>query len=120
MAAAKRDASGVFDKELKNTRTRRALSQDTSAQLSHNGMTFISDTHLPEWTEVGVEMHMPGKDPLQRQTVNCRGVVVECERRGSGMGFEVALLFVDVPKNTQQLLDIPRMRPSSFSISITR
>ena len=116
MAATRRDLSGVFDAELKGRRTRQAAVLDNVFHLSHKGMTFVTDTYMPEWTEVGVEMRMPRRD----QPISCRGVVVQCARREQGKGFEVALVFLDLPKRAQSQLIIPQTTMNPLSISITR
>ena len=119
MAAAKRDVSGVFDAELKSSQRRKTAALDSGFHLSRKGITFVSDTCLPAWTEVGVEMRVPVKGARKDQSINCRGVVVQCERRLQGKGFEVALLFLDLPKRDQALLDIPpvALNPSCISIA---
>lgn len=118
--AAKRDLSGVFDAELKINRSRKATVLDSVFHLSHKGITFHSETPMPEWTEVGVEMQMPVKGARRDQQISCRGVVVQCTRRSPGKGFEVALVFVDLSKKTQAQLDIPPAARQTMSISIAR
>ena len=118
--AAKRDLSGIFDAELKSVRRRQTAVLDSGFHLSQKGITFFSETHMPEWTEVGVEMHRPVKGARKDQQISCRGVVVQCARRTSGKGFEVALLFVDLPKKAQAQLNIPAAAHQSLSISIAR
>jgi len=120
MAAAKRDLSGVFDVELKGSLRKRAAALDSIFHLSHKGLTFVSETCLPEWTEVGVELRVPVKGARKDQSINCRGVVVQCERRQAGKGFEVALLFLDLPKRDQSLLDAPPVVLDPSCISIAR
>jgi hypothetical protein len=120
MAATKKDISGAFDAELKGRRTRQAAVLDNVFHLSHKGITFVTDTFMPEWTEVGVEMLMPSQSARSDQPISCRGVVVQCTRREQGKGFEVALVFLDLPKRAQaQLIPAPT-GPSSVSISISR
>lgn len=118
--AAKRDLSGVFDAELKHARNRKAAVLDGNFHISHKGITFQSETQLPEWTEVGVEMRMPVKGARKDQEINCRGVVVQCARRPQGKGFEVSLVFVDLPKKTQSQLEILPSAKQSVSVSIAR
>jgi hypothetical protein len=119
MAATKRDISGAFDADLKYRRTRQAAVLDNVFHLSHKGITFVTDTYMPEWTEVGVEMRMPNQGLRREQPISCRGVVVQCARREQGKGFEVALVFLDLPKRAQaQLSPIPASHsPLSISIS---
>jgi hypothetical protein len=119
MAATKRDVSGAFDAELKSRRTRRAAVLDNVFHLSHKGITFVTDTFMPEWTEVGVEMRMPNQGVRKDQPISCRGVVVQCTRREQGKGFEVAVVFLDLSKRAQSQLGLtlPGIGPSSISIS---
>ena len=116
MAATRRDISGVFDAELKGRRTRQAAVLDNVFHLSHKGITFVTDTYMPEWTEVGVELQMPRRG----QPIICRGVVVQCARREQGKGFEVALVFLDLPKRAQAQLSVSPPPLSPLSISISR
>ena len=116
MAATRRDISGVFDAELKGRRTRQAAVLDNVFHLSQKGITFLTDTYLPEWTEVGVEMRMPHRD----EPISCRGVVVQCTRREQGKGFEVAVIFLDLPKRAQSQLCLPLTDMNPLSISISR
>ena len=118
MAVTKRDFSGVFDAELKSKRDRKPAVLDKVSRLSSKGITFVTDTFLPEWTEVGVEMRLPDLGARRDQCIGCRGVVVQCARREEGKGFEVALLFLDLPKRAQaHLAAAPAARPLSISIS---
>jgi hypothetical protein len=121
MGATKRDISGVFDAELNGKRSRKAGALDKVFDLSPKGVTFLTDTFMPEWMEVGVEMRLPqsGARRDQRLDIGCRGVVVQCARRGQGKGFKVVLMFLDLPKRAQaQLSTAPSaVAPSSISIS---
>jgi hypothetical protein len=120
MGATKRDLSGVFDAELRGGQARRAAVLDNIFHLSHKGLTFVTDTFMPEWTEVGVEMRVPGKGARRDHQINCRGVVVQCARREQGKGFEVALVFLDLPKRAQSELDLTPAQLNPLSISISR
>ena len=88
MGATKRDISGVFDAELNNKRSRKGGVLDKVFNLSPKGITFLTDTFMPEWMEVGVEMRLPssGARRVQRVDIGGRGVVVQCARRGQGKG----------------------------------
>lgn len=122
MGATKRDHSGVFDAELKNKRPQRAAVLDKVFSLGPKGLTFVTDTYLPEWTEVGVEMRLPqtGEHREKNLEIDCRGVVVQCARREQGKGFEVALLFLDLPKRAQARLSSVPPSVNPYSISISR
>ena len=117
--AAKRDVSGVFEAELKRLHTAKAAVLDSVFHLSHKGLTFVSETCLPEWTEVGVEMRMPTSSARKDRSISCRGVVVQCARRQRGKGFDVALIFLDLSKRAQVQLAVPAAS-NSPSISIAR
>mgnify|MGYP003341238148 CR=1 FL=1 len=118
--AARRDISGVFDAELKRSSSQKAATLDRVFHLSHKGLTFLSETQMPEWTEVGVEMRLPVKGARRDQLINCRGVVVQCTRRTQGKGFEVALVFVDLPRKTQAQLDVSPAVQQTMSIALAR
>jgi len=121
MAATRRDVSGIFDTELTGKRPRKAAVLDKVFCLSPKGITFVTDTFFPEWTEVGVEMRLPQVGAKREQSVeiDCRGVVVQCARRERGKGFEVVLLFLDLPKRAQAHISTasPTLPPHSISIS---
>jgi hypothetical protein len=68
-------------------------------------------------------MRLPNKAARRDQQIMCRGVVVQCTRREQGNGFEVSLLFLDLPKRAQSQLSVipPSVSPvSPVSISISR
>ena len=120
MGVTKRDISGVFDAESKLKSSRKAAVLDQVFHLSSKGITFVTDRFLPEWTEVGVEMRLPPSGARKDQHIDCRGVIVQCMRRDQGKGFEVSLLFLDLPKRARaQLAAVPALA-SPFGISISR
>jgi hypothetical protein len=122
MGVTKRDISGIFDAELKSKRPRKAAVLDKVFDLTPKGITFLTDTFINEWTEVGVEMRLPAmyarKD--QQIDIDCRGVVVQCAKREQGKGFKVVLLFLDLPKRAQAQLAVPPSAVAPLSISISR
>jgi hypothetical protein len=120
MGATRRDLSGVFDVDLQGRRPQRAAILDRSFQLTHKGITFVTDIFMPEWTEVGVEMRLPNKGARKDASITCRGVVVQCARREQGKGFEVALLFLDLPKKARDQINVMPSAVDSLSISISR
>ena len=122
MGVTKRDFSGVFDAELKSKRSRKAAVLDKAFNLSPKGMTFVTDTFMPEWMEVGVEMRLPnsGARRDQHTDIDCRGVVVQCARREQGKGFQVVLMFLDLPKRAQAQLSTAPSAVAPLSISISR
>ena len=118
--AAKRDVSGIFEAELKRSPARKAAVLDSAFHLSQTGITFFTETRLPEWTEIGVELQLPDTAGLKDRNISCRGVVVQCVRRLHGKGFEVSLTFLDLPKNVQLRLALPTAMVNLAHISIAR
>ena len=117
MAATRRDDSGVFSTELKAKQSRKAAVLEKVSHLSQNGVTFFTERFMPEWMEVGVKMHLPKAGARRDRHVDCRGVVVQCVPRQKGSGFEVSLVFLDLPKCVgPQLAGIPA-KPSHVSIT---
>lgn len=120
MGATRRDVSGVFDAELRRPRTQRVSVLPKNFHLNHHGITFVSDTPLPVWTEVVADIRLPALGGGQEPPITCRAVVVQCDRRAPGRGFTVALLFFDLPKNEQLRLDFLPVTHNSASVSLSR
>ncbi len=120
MGATKRDHSGVFDAEIRSKPTRKSAVLDEIFQISPKGITFVTSQFLPEWTEVGVEMRLPVAGARKDHQIDCRGVVVQCTPRAQSKGFEVALLFLDLPKRAQAHLSVAPSALGPTSISISR
>lgn len=122
MGATRRDVSGIFDKHLGTKFPRKAAVLDRAFDLTPKGMTFVTDTFMPEWMEVGVEMRLPVAGGARRDCadIGCRGVVVQCERRAQGKGFEVVLMFLDLPKRAQARLGDAPSHVAPLCISISR
>ncbi len=118
--AAKRDVSGVFDAELKRAHGRKTAVFDSAFHLSQTGITFFTETRLREWTEIGVELRLPAAAGLKDRDISCRGVVVQCVHRLHGKGFEVSVIFLDLPKNIQLRSAIPTATVNLAHLSIGR
>ncbi|MCX7915097.1 MAG: PilZ domain-containing protein [Verrucomicrobiae bacterium] len=84
--------------------------------LSPRGLTFASQHYLPEWTEVGVEMKLPHGGNGKVSPIECRGVVVQCQRQSQGNGFEVSLLFLDLPAKARHYLRAQAAQPNSLGM----
>jgi len=112
MGATKRDTSGVFAGGLQTP--------GRVSSLSPNGITFQTPQYLPQWTEVGVLMRLPGAGRQAHRPVDCRGVVVQCAKRAAGEGFEVSLLFLDLPKRAAARLATGARTAAPTSLSIVR
>ena len=117
MGATKRDDLGVFSAELKAKQLRKTAVLDKVSHLSSKGVTFSTERFMPEWTEVGVEMHLPKTGARRDRHVDCRGVVVQCLPRQKGELFEVSLVFFDLPKRVGPRLAMTPAKPSHVCIS---
>jgi hypothetical protein len=117
MAATKQDNSGVFSVELKAKQPRKEAVLDRVSHLSLKGVTFLTERFLPEWMEVDVEMHLPEAETQRDRHVDCRGVVVQCVPRQKGKGFEVSLVFLNLPKRIGPQLAGTPAKPSYVSIT---
>ena len=117
MAATKQDDSGVFGPVLRAKRPRQEAVLDQVSHLSLKGVTFLTERFLPEWTEVGVKMHLPKAEAQRDRHVGCRGVVVQCVPQQNGKGFEVSLVFLNLPKRVGPQLAGTPAKPSSVSIT---
>ncbi len=82
-------------------------------------MTFVSDRFLPEWTEVGVELRLPG-GARRAPPIGCHGVIVQCVPRLEGSGYDVSLLFLDLPAKACDLLTTARRTRTPPIISLAR
>ena len=116
MGATKRDVSGVFAAELRDA-ARPAAVLDRSFRLNHHGLTFATAAYFPPWTEVGVRVQLPHA----AKPIVCRAVVVRCVRRLRGKGYNISLLFLDLPRPVQAQLDSqPAALRGPLSVAIAR
>jgi hypothetical protein len=75
---------------------------DLSPQSFHirkNGIEFSSETPVPMWTEMTVELQLPGT-----REFSCSGVVVACTGNRH-LGYNVSLVFTNVSKQAQERLN---------------
>ncbi len=71
----------------------------TSFRIRKNGIEFSTGSEIAPWTEMTVELQLPGT-----KTFSCTGVVVACN--GSRhVGFSVSLLFTGLTDSAQQRLN---------------
>jgi hypothetical protein len=117
MPATKRDDSGVFSAELRAKQPGKAAVLDEVSHLSLKGVTFLTERFLPEWTEVGVDMHLPEAEARRDRHVGCRGVVVRCVPQQKGKRFEVSLVFLNLPKRIGPQLAMTPSKPSHVCIT---
>src|SRR3954447_17476856 len=71
----------------------------TSFRIRKNGIEFTSEKEIPAWTEMTVELQLPGT-----KSFVCTGVVVACAGNRH-MGYSVSLLFTGLSECAQQRLN---------------
>lgn len=83
-------------------------------QLSPRGITFCSDSYMAPFTEVRVRLQLTSRK--SEQSIRCDGVVVECQGNKLKKSFQVAVAFLNVPKNLQNEIR-SATQPSSKTFS---
>lgn len=71
----------------------------TSFRIRKNGIEFTTDNEIPVWTEMTVDLQLPGT-----KAFSCTGVVVACSGNRH-MGYSVSLLFTGLSESAQQRLN---------------
>ena len=69
-------------------------------------MTFRSERRLAPWTEVEVEVEVPGEGQ-KRRAIRCAGIVVQCEPSHRHTGYDITLLFLEL--NKRDLADLNKI-----------
>jgi hypothetical protein len=70
-------------------------------RIRKNGMEFRSNTTIPVWTEVTIEL----QTPLEPKNLDCTGVVVACSGNRHA-GFVVSMVFTNLSRQAQARLDM--------------
>lgn len=71
----------------------------TAFRIRKSGIEFKADKEVPMWTEMTVDLQLPGT-----KSFSCGGVVVSC--RGSRhTGYNISLVFTSVSKQAQERLN---------------
>jgi hypothetical protein len=113
MKAAKADRSGTFDHITLNLAKGPTVVRPSGFHLSPRGMTFHSERRLAPWTEVEVEVEVPG-DGQKRRVIRCAGIVVQCEPSHRQAGYDITLLFMELNKRAMaDLGKVARLHPHS-------
>lgn len=71
----------------------------TSFRIRKNGIEFKSENEVSMWTEMTMELQLPGT-----KSFSCGGVVVACTGNRH-TGFNVSLVFTSVSKQAQERLN---------------
>jgi hypothetical protein len=71
----------------------------TSFRIRKNGIEFKSEQEVATWTEMTVELQLPGT-----RSFTCSGVVVACSGNRH-LGYNVSLVFTSVSEQAQERLN---------------
>jgi hypothetical protein len=71
----------------------------TAFRIRKNGIEFKADKEVPMWTEMTVDLQLPGT-----KSFSCSGVVVACTGNRHA-GYNVSLVFTSVSKQAQERLN---------------
>lgn len=71
----------------------------TAFRIRRNGIEFTADKEVPMWTEMTVDLQLPGT-----RSFSCSGVVVACTGNRHA-GYNVSLVFTSVSKQAQERLN---------------
>jgi hypothetical protein len=75
------------------------LLSPTSFRIRKNGIEFKTSTEVALWTEMTVDLQLPGT-----KSFSCGGVVVSC-RGNRHTGYDVSLVFTSISDQAQQRLN---------------
>lgn len=97
--SARKTKSDLFGPlTVQSSRTLHNLSPE-SVQIRKNGIEFTSRYEIPVWTEMTVELEIPGT-----RSFTCNGVVVS-SNGSRHTGYQVSLLFTGLSEAAQQRLN---------------
>ena len=71
----------------------------TAFRIRKNGIEFKSNTEIASWTEMTVDLQLPGT-----KSFTCTGVVVACTGNRHA-GYNVSLVFTSLSKQAQERLN---------------
>ena len=71
----------------------------SSFRIRKNGIEFTSDKEVPMWTEMTVDLQLPGT-----KSFTCGGVVVACAGNRH-LGYNVSLVFTSLSRQAQERLN---------------
>ncbi|MDQ6631435.1 MAG: hypothetical protein M3Y82_06715 [Verrucomicrobiota bacterium] len=98
MSARKIDISNSFSPTTSSGQTRLSLPAN-AVRLRKNGVEFLSDHALATWTEMIIDLESAGG-----KKIHCNGVVVACDGNHES-GYNVSMLFTNIPRQSQALLN---------------
>ena len=76
------------------------------ADIYSNGISCLSDTYIPPFREVEINVFLPedGADKANNTAIKGSGVVVKSEKEDEGERYNVHLYFTDIADSDRQLL----------------
>ena len=98
MSASKSKSDILQALTVQNSATLLSLAAN-SFRIRRNGIEFRCDKEIAPWTEMTVELQVPGT-----RTFSCTGVVVACSGSRHA-GYAVSLLFTGLSEAAQQRLN---------------
>lgn len=72
----------------------------SAVRLRKNGIEFVSEHPIPEWTEMTVSLEIPG----EKHVVHCTGTIVACSGNCRS-GYKISMLFTDLSSQSQARLN---------------
>jgi hypothetical protein len=98
MSASKTKSDLIQTLTVQSSATVLSLSP-TAFRIRKNGIEFTSDKEVGMWTEMTVDLQLPGT-----KSFSCSGVVVSCTGSRHA-GYNVSLVFTGVSKQAQERLN---------------
>lgn len=100
MSAKKLVETELFQPESVAHRETRLGLRSGAYLIRKNGIEFRTDTAIPVWTEMTVELEVLSEE----KRVRCNGIVVGCNGNRH-IGYNVSMLFTGLSKQDQAQLD---------------
>lgn len=96
--SARKIVNGFPSSSAQSAQTRLSLPAN-AIRVRKNGIEFRSTEPIEVWKEMTVDLQSPNG-----QKIHCHGVVVACGGNRHS-GYTVAMLFTDVSRHAQEVLD---------------
>lgn len=94
----RQELASFISRKLSSPRPGNEAIMTESADISANGIFCKSDTYIPTFREVEINVIIPDhtSSDSRKTDIRCSGVVVRCEKERTGDHYEVALYFTDI------------------------
>jgi hypothetical protein len=97
MSTSKLDTSGIFQQPKISTSQTRLSLPASAIRFRKNGIEFRTDSPIPAWTEMTVDL----QSPTDGKKVHCTGVVVDCSGNRHA-GYLVSMVFMNMSRQSQE------------------